>query len=294
MTLKEIMHFLQSVFTILAITNVCFGQDAGWYVADVGTTCNAKCGAVGLKCNADKQSTITSCDALKSALSEAGTECETCNSGRDYGGSPFFRPAQKDCYYLKPNGQKSVCDANGHNNHSPLCYCEKEEPEGCDVFDIDGFLTDCSKQFPAAKAEVDKVESDLTGEIARVDAERAALAGKLDTQVARLDAALSTAGGETTRVETKVDTQVARLDGLIGDMEKTLTTMANLNAAQSEFGNIDGEMMGDAMSNGTKNMMIYALILFNIGTLMVGASCLFWNNRRNHKKVIYDEVNQLN
>merc|ERR1711997_1451046 len=166
-------------------------------------------------------------------------------------------------------------------------------PEGCDVFDIDGFLTDCSAEFPAAQKELEEVHTAMKEEIARLEAAQNELASKVDTEVARLDTELSDGSTATETLDTKVDEQVQRLDALIDEVEQTLATMSNLNAAQSEFGNVDGEMVGSA-AQSTKDAMIYALVLFNIGTLMGCVSCIYWQQMKGKReRVVYDEVNQL-
>jgi len=283
------MHFLHFVLTALAFANV-FGQEAGWYEGEMGGTCDAKCTSVGLKCNAEEQSTITSCELMKDAFAKAGFECKSCPSSRDYAGSPFRGSTQNDCYFLTP-GAKSVCDANQIDGHAPLCYCEKEEAEGCSVFDIDGFLTDCSEEFPAAQKEIDEVHTAMKGEIARLETAQTALSTKVDTEVARLDTELSDGSTATETLDTKVDEQVQRLDALIDEVEQTLATMSNLNAAQSEFGNVDGDMMAASAAQTTQDLMIYALVIFNIGTLMGCVSCIYWQQKKT-KRVVYDEVNQ--
>jgi len=292
------MHFLHFVLTALAFANV-FGQETGWYQGNAGGTCDAKCTSVGLKCNAEEQSTLTTCELVTDAFAKAGFECNGCPGSRDYNGSPFLQNG-KNCYFFTPGDKKSVCNANGANNHAPLCYCEKEEAEttkapegaeGCSVFDIDGFLTDCSEEFPAAQKEIDEVHTAMKEEIARLETAQTALSTKVDTEVARLDTELSDGSTATETLDTKVDEQVQRLDALIDEVEQTLATMSNLNAAQSEFGNVDGDMMAASAAQTTQDLMIYALVIFNIGTLMGCVSCIYWSQKKT-KRVVYDEVNQ--
>jgi len=192
----------------------------------LGGNCCSKCSSMGLKCNAEEMSTITSCDAVIDASAKAGFECKSCAGSRDWtSGSPFTMPDPGDCFFFTPGDRKASCGPAASPDHSPLCRCEKEAPEkeGCSVF-------------------------------------------------------------------SKVDAQVQRLDALIDEVEQTL---ANLNAAQSEFGNVDGEMVGSA-AQSTKDAMIYALVLFNIGTLMGCVSCVYWQQMKGKRaRVVYDEVNQL-
>merc|ERR1712154_32313 len=65
---------------------------------------------------------------------------------------------------------------------------------GCDVFDIDGFLTECSAEFPAAKSEIDEVHGSMMGMIADLEKAQNAtsdavdvLSAKVETEVARVD-----------------------------------------------------------------------------------------------------------
>jgi hypothetical protein len=139
---------------------------------------------------------------------------------------------------------------------------------GCEVFDIDGFLTECSVEFPAAKREIDEVHGSAKGmiadleaaqtatsgavdvlsanvesEIARVDGEQqatndavSALDTKVDGVVQRLEDEQSSTNEAVTAVDTKVDTEMQRVDGLIDNIKDDLDVMANLRARHSAAG----------------------------------------------------------
>merc|ERR1719461_186397 len=85
----------------------------GWHLSKKGASCDATCQAVGLHCDADKQSELTSCATVKSAFAEAGWDCDEmdypCREGIDsfyLAGTPFFN--HNRCYYLEP-GTRSTC-----------------------------------------------------------------------------------------------------------------------------------------------------------------------------------------
>merc|ERR1712048_334604 len=164
---------------------------------------------------------------------------------------------------------------------------------GCDVFDIDGFLTECSLEFPSAKSEIDEVYGSMVGmiadleaaqnatsdavdvlsakvesEISRVDGESdatnaavSALETKMDDVVARLENEQSSTNDAVTAVDTKVDDEVQRVDGLIDGIKDTLDVMANLRTRQSAAGFGD-YLQVDEANNVHVSKLFIALIIF--------------------------------
>ena len=112
-----------------------FAVDNGWRKGNAGQTCNEVCEAIGMACDSNKQSSITSRSKMQAALVAAGYEgCSSYRGGRSYAGAPFI--ARGDCYSFAPNKggyapaneakyDNSVCDRNTFSHHMPLCYCTK-------------------------------------------------------------------------------------------------------------------------------------------------------------------------
>ena len=75
---------------------------------------------MGLVCNSDEQSKITTEELFQNAILDAGVTCDNYDS-RDYAGTPFFNKGA--CRYLKA-GKESVCDENKESHHRALCYCD--------------------------------------------------------------------------------------------------------------------------------------------------------------------------
>lgn len=99
---------------------LCNSPSDGWTMGAKGATCDDTCQSKGLRCDADKQSTITSASAIKNAFAEAGHDCQGYIGHRDYAGAPFTN--DNHCYYLTP-GAKSVCN-DAKDWTIPLCYCK--------------------------------------------------------------------------------------------------------------------------------------------------------------------------
>ena len=95
-----------------------------WVKANFGQTCDGACQARGQKCDANKQSELTSNEAVAAAFKEAGYTCKsTFHGARDYAGTPFSSGRSNgDCAPLRP-GAKSVCNKLEYNSIAPLCYC---------------------------------------------------------------------------------------------------------------------------------------------------------------------------
>lgn len=102
--------------------------DPRWKLGLAGATCEETCALDRETCDAEKQSEVTSHDIMATILQGMGTgiHCVQGTSGgnRTYGGTPFYRSQENDCYHLTP-GTRSICHSNGgFEHHEPLCYCQ--------------------------------------------------------------------------------------------------------------------------------------------------------------------------
>lgn len=271
---------------LAGILSLVVGSQGQWIRVISGKNCQETCEMRGLGCNQAMLNSVRSCSAITSAFASVGVTCQSDCVDADYPagdgykggiGPPWYNQHIKRCQFLG-SGENASC-----GNRAPawiqLCYCmvtpkptpaptevvTTVAPDHCSVFDIDGFLTECSTEFPAVKTEIDGVsnamkdeiaqieaainatndamdalEAKMVGEIARIDDENDAtnnniseLEEKMGEEVTRIDTALSGTSDTVTALSSKVETEVARLDGLIDDIEHTLDVMANLRVYKS-------------------------------------------------------------
>ena len=88
-----------------------------------GVDCGTTCTRIGLACNSQIQSTLTSNALVARAFLKAGYTCNGFHGSRGYAGSPFSTGRSDDCAPIT-SGTQSTCTENPNANHSALCYCE--------------------------------------------------------------------------------------------------------------------------------------------------------------------------
>lgn len=116
---------------------------AGWVLGQKGAGCRATCSKKdkSLVCDADKQSSITSCEELKKVYKEIGypTFFPCYNKGLKPK-APFI--ANGKGFFLE-KGRKSVCSKMKKKNRAPLCYCKPGSSNAESVSDwIEGDMYD--------------------------------------------------------------------------------------------------------------------------------------------------------
>ena len=102
---------------------------SAWVRGDKGQTCEETCSGLGRTCDSEEQSKLTTNEKVAAAFLKAGYTCKNFYvDGRDYAGTPFSSPTNndRDCARMK-KGSESVCNANNHGHHYPLCFCRKSQ-----------------------------------------------------------------------------------------------------------------------------------------------------------------------
>jgi len=293
---------------------------------------------------------INTCFKAKNAFAEAGITCNSdCSEAGDRtttAGAPMYDLQTKRCLRPASNANCNVISRHASGGYINLCYCcQTPQPtpapvvattvsptvtpkDECDVFDIDGFLTECSVEFPTAKQEIQDVHGAMTEEIAKIEAAQTAtneavatLNTKVEDEMARVDQEQATTNAAVTALTTKVDDEVTKLEsaqsdtndavaalsaklddkavelnGLIGDVQESLDTMANLReqrqqrrAQSSAFGDFmrldeDGEdHAGEFRVSMTTVKLLAALLIISLvctPVLMVWMSMKYFGGRK--------------
>lgn len=206
------------------------------------------------------------------------SECHYCDDGVDgtCGNCPadeYPTREDKDC------DPTSVISCSCHDECPDSTFCFEEECAACDECHycddgIDGTCGTCpADEFPTEEDEVCEADDEDTDDE--------------DTDNEDTDDA-DTDDEDTDDEDTDdTDTDDGDTDNEDPDM---MTTEESGDAAYSvPMGEIGYDAA--AASDATKNVMVYVLVMFNIGTLLSCLSCIYWTRQRDAAKqnaVVYE------
>lgn len=188
----------------------------------------------------------------------------------------------------------------------------------CSLLDIDGYLNECSDEFNAVgevqesiagyDATLSEVQDSIAGYDATLSGVQESISGydatlsTVQESIAGYDATLSAVQESVAGYDAalgEVRDQMAEIIERLGNMEDHLSGLSDIafdadadgDAAYSEpMGEIGYDAV--AASEASKDVMLYALVIFNIGTLLGCLSCIYWMRQREAAKqnaFIYEE-----
>jgi len=164
--------------------------------------------------------------------------------------------------------------------------------EDCGAFPIDNFLTGCSNEFESTSNELSAATTNVASLRKGLDAANAKItanAGNLKKETGDLQKQLDDANERIAEIEKKLKQ--------IGEVTSSAQMVGAMQDGDDDFIGYDYPQTiatsTSELADANKNLLVYCLVIFNIGTILGCLSCLYWRQKAAPAKGYVSAIQQF-